>query len=370
MNHVNQMKEDARFAEQCRKFNLGRAVKAMVDPMSEDIGLELEVSQELGRRGGKKSAGGMIIPLECFASRDLVVGTPSAGGHLVATELHSNMFIEVLRPVSIIAQLGATSLTGLIGNVAIPRQTGASTSYWVAENSAPTESQQAFDQLTLSPKTLGAFVDVSRRMLLQSSLDIKDWVMKDLRATLAMELDRVALNGLGASNQPLGILQNNGITTTSLGTNGAALTWGNVVDLETAIASANADGLSMAYVTTKAARGKLQQTAINGVSSDFMWESADRPQLPGEGRLNGLRAVASGLMPANLTKGSGTNLSSMIIGSWSDLMIGQWGGGIEIMVDPYVNGTSGAVRVIALTDIDVQVRYTESFRKIVDIVTT
>lgn len=363
---------DEKFAKQCREFNLGRALRSMLDPGANiDSGREFETSRELELRGGKRADGGIIVPLEVFASRDLLVGTPTAGGHTVATNLLANKFIEVLRPVSIVSQLGATSFTGLVGGVAVPRQTASSTAYWVAENGAPTESQQSFDQVAMTPKTVGAFVDISRRMLLQSAIGIDSWVAKDLRASLGMELDRVALNGLGSSNQPLGILQNSNIATTSLGTNGAALTWGNVVDLETAIAGANADGLSVGYVTTKQVRGKLQQTQKVAVSgADMIWEHTDKPVLPGEGRVNGYPAVATTLMPSNLTKGSGTNLSSMIIGNWSDLIIGQWGGGINILLDPYTGSSTGALRIIALADVDVAVRYNESFRKIVDIVTT
>ena len=63
------------------------------------------------------------------------------------------------------AQANSTQyLTGLVGNIAIPRQTGGGTAYWVAENAAVTESSQAFDQVTLAPKTVGAMTDITQHL--------------------------------------------------------------------------------------------------------------------------------------------------------------------------------------------------------------
>lgn len=363
------MQHDKKFQQQVARFSLGNLIRGMADPSFSGWGLEHEVSTELAKHSPNKQ-NGFIVPFEVL-KRDLLVGTATAGGHTVATNLLSNRFVDLLRPTSIVANLGATHLTGLVGNVAVPRATATSSAYWIAENSAPTESQPAFDQVPLTPKTLGAFTDISRKMLLQSSLDISGFVVSDLRASLGQELDRVVLAGSGTGNEPGGILNNSGISTVSLGTNGAALTWADVVGLETTIAQANADGATMGYVTTKQARGKLSQTQrVAATGADFIWQNAQNPQLLGEGVVNGLRSVATTLMPSNLTKGSGTNLSSMICGNWSDLLIGQWGAGIEIMLDPYVNSTTGAIRIIAMTDVDFAVRHPESFVKVKDIVTT
>jgi len=359
---------DNKFERLVGSFKLGEVLRRMVDTTYAGGGLEAEVSQELARRAGKKPTG-WTVPLEVF-SRDLTVGTATAGGHTVATNLLANKFVDMLRPVSIVASLGATALTGLTGSVKIPRQTSAATAYWVAENGAPTESQQAFDQVSMAPKSLAAFTDISRRLMLQSAIDIEGFVRQDLRASLGQELDRAVLAGSGSGNEPTGILANGDIQTIALGTNGAALTWANIVDLETQVATANADGLAFAYVTTKAARGKLQVTPKVSGQNDFIWGASKSQALPGEGLLNGYRAVASTLMPSNLTKGSGSNLSSMIAGNWSDLIIGMWGGGIELMADPYTFSTTGAVRIVAMVDVDFTVRHPESFRKITDIVTT
>lgn len=83
------------------------------------------------------------------------------GGNLVATNLLAADFIEVLRNASVTGQLGAKWLTGLVGNVAIPRQTAQTSTDWVGESAAITESEGTFDQVTPSPKILGALSKIS-----------------------------------------------------------------------------------------------------------------------------------------------------------------------------------------------------------------
>ena len=138
-------------------------------------------------------------------------------------------------------------LSGLVGQIAIPRQSGAATAYWVAENSAPTESQQTIGQVTMSPKTIGAFTDISRRLTLQSSLDVEAMVNRDLATVLGLGIQQAAINGSGASNQPSGLLTQ--ITASVIGgTNGAAPTWANIIKLETDVAVGNADAVSYTHL--------------------------------------------------------------------------------------------------------------------------
>jgi HK97 family phage major capsid protein/HK97 family phage prohead protease len=353
--------------KEARRFNFIRAINALANPgdrkAQEAAAFEREASEAVAQRVGKP-AQGMFVPFE-VQKRDLTVGTPGAGGHTVDTVLLAESFIDLLRNAMALTSLGARYLTGLVGNIAIPRQTGAATAYWVAESGAPTESQQAFDQVAMSPKTVGAFTDISRKLLLQSSLDIEAFVRRDLATVLALEIDRAAIAGSGASNQPRGIINTSGIGSVAGGANGAVPTWANMIDLETQVAIANAAIGSLAYLTNAKVRGKLktvQKVATYG--NDFVWETMGN----GEGMVNGYRAVVSNQVPSNLTKGSGTNLSAIIFGNWNDLIVGQWGT-LDLMVDPYTASTSGTVRVVALQDVDIAVRHPESFSAMVDAIT-
>lgn len=296
-----------------------------------------------------------------FGQRDLVVGTPTAGGNLVATELLASSFIDILVAQMRVMAMGTTMLTDLQGNIAIPRATAGSTGYWVAENSASTESQQAFDQVALTPKTAGAFVDYSRRLLLQSSIAVEAFVRMDIARTIAMMIDLAAIAGTGASNQPRGVLNTSGIGSVAGGTNGLAPTWDHIVDLESAVANANAPTGALGYLTNTKVRGKLKRTQkFSGTNGEEIWKG---------GELNGVRAEVSNQVPSNLTKGTSSGVCSAIIyGNWTDLIIGMWGG-LDIMVDPYTGATAGTRRVVALQDVDVNVRYPVSFSSMQDALT-
>ena len=345
-----------------KRYSLMRALNALANPSDaaaqRAAAFERECSDAVSSKLGK-AARGFFVPHD-VQKRDLVVGTASAGGNLVATDLLAGDFISLLRNAMVIMGMGTRMLTGLNGNIAIPRHSGAGTAYWVAESGAPTESSQTFDQVTMSPKTVGAFTDISRKLLLQSSLDVEALVQQDLATVLGLAIQQAAINGTGLSNQPSGLLT---LITPSVagGTDGAAPTWSNIVELETDVSVANADVGTLSYLTNAKVRGKLKGTSKVSGQNGFVWEGGDTP-------LNGYRAAVTNAVPSNLTKGTGTNLSAIVFGNFADLLIGMWGT-LDLMVDPYTNSTSGTVRVVALQDVDVAIRHAESFATMVDAIT-
>jgi len=356
--------------KEVKHYSFIRALNALANPgdrkIQEAAKFERDASDAFAEKQGR-SPQGFYVPHE-VQRRDLVVGTPTAGGDLVATNLLSESFIDILRNRMMVQRLGAQMLTGLTGNVAIPRATGGATAYWVAESGAPTESQQAFDQVAMSPKTLGAYTDISRKLLLQSSIDVEGFVRRDIATVVALAIDAAAINGTGASNQPRGILNTSGIGAVVGGTNGLAPTWAHIIELWSDIANANADFGNMGMLTNSKVIGKLMTTLKASGVSGYICESF--PDSQGITNVGGMRAGVSNQVPSNLTKGTSNGVASAIInGNWADLIIGQWGS-LDLMVDPYSNSTSGTVRVVALQDVDIAVRHPESFSAMVDALTT
>jgi HK97 family phage major capsid protein len=349
--------------KETKSYSMLRAINAMANPADaaaqRAASFERECSDAASAKLGKQ-ARGFMVPFE-VQKRDLLVGTSTAGGNLVATDLLSGSFIEMLRNSMVIDALGARMLTGLVGQVAIPKQTGAATAYWVAENSAPTESQQTLGQVTLAPKTVGAFTDISRKLLLQSAISVEQMVQNDLAQVLGLAIQQAAISGSGASNQPSGLLT---LVTPSVvgGTNGAAPTWANIIALESAVASANADIGTLGYLTNAKVRGKLKVTEqFSSTNGRPVWAEGNTP-------LNGYRAGVTNAVPSNLTKGSSSVASAILFGNFADLIIGMWGG-LDLMVDPYTGSTAGTVRIVALQDVDIAVRNVESFATMVDALT-
>ena len=350
-------------ANEVRRYSVLKVARHLADGSAHttnDSAFERECSEAVAKKMGK-AARGFFMPSD-VQKRDLVVSTPTAGGNLVATDLLSGSFIDMLRNAMVLDGLGVRMLTGLVGNVAIPKQTGGSTIYWVSENTPPTESQQSIGQVLMSPKTAGGFTDISRTLLNQSSLDVENFVLNDLATNLGLGIQQAAISGSGASNQPSGLLTRIAASVFG-GANGLAPTWQNIIDLETAVATANADVGNMGYLVNAKTRGKLKSTQkFTGTNGQPVWDAGNAP-------LNGYQAAVTNAVPSNLTKGSSAGVASaLIFGNFADLMIGMWGT-TDLMRDPYANSTSGGVRIIALQDVDVQVRNIESFSTMVDALT-
>lgn len=330
-------------AQETKRFSFVRALNYLANPGDATARREAEFEIEVGRAAASKyerSSNGIVVPNEVLR-RDLTAGLPSAGGNLVADELLSGSFIDLLRNRLALAGAGVTMLTGLQGNISIPRQSSASTAYWVGENVAPTESQQAVDQVNMTPKTVGAYVDYSRRLLLQSSIDVEGMVRNDLTRVIALELDRAGMYGTGSSNQPLGLVNTTGIGSQAFtGTYG---TFDEYIGMETDVATANADAGSMRYIINAAARGALKSTAKSAaaVAAGFVFEN---------GEINGYPAIVSNQLQSN----------DALFGDFSMMIMGMWSG-LDLTVDPYAGATAGTVRIIALQDVDFAVKQPGAF---------
>ena len=326
-----------------RKFSFLRAINYLANPADRSArdaaGFEIEASEAAAQKLGRQSRG-ITIPQDVLR-RDLNVGTASAGGNLVATELDAGSFIDLLRNASALNQAGATVLNGLTGNVAIPRQSGSGTAYWVGESGAPSESQQTIDQVSLTPKTVMAHVDYSRRLMLQSSIDVENMVRGDLATVLALKIDLAGLYGTGSNSEPLGLKLTTGVGTESFAA--ATPTFAEVVALESDIATANALLGSPVYLMNAAMRGGLKTKAKDTGSGLFVMEG---------GEVNGYQGILSNQVESN----------DLWFGNFADLIIGYFSG-LDLMVDPYTNSTSGTVRVVAMQDVDIAVRHPQSFSR-------
>ena len=329
--------------KESRSFSFMRAINYLANPTDraarEAAAFEIEASEAAAAKLGRQSRG-ITIPQDVLR-RDLTVGAATAGGNLVATELDAGSFIDLLRNASALDQAGATVLTGLTGNVAIPRQSGAGTAYWVAESGAPTESQQTVDQVSLTPKTVAAFTDYSRRLMIQSSIDVENMVRTDLARVLALKIDLAGLYGTGSNGEPLGLKLTTGIGTEDFAAD--TPTFAEVVALESDVATANALLGSPVYLMNAAMRGGLKTKAKDAGSGLFVMEGNE---------VNGYRGVLSNQVASG----------DLWFGNFADLIIGYFSG-LDLMVDPYTNSTSGTVRVVAMQDVDIAVRHPESFSR-------
>jgi HK97 family phage major capsid protein len=328
--------------KEARSFSFVRAIRAQMLPgdraAHEAAAFEREVSEATAQRMGITPRG--ILAPNDVLQRDLTVGVASGAGDLVFTDARPGSFIELLRNRLALNTLGVTMLTGLQGPVAIPRQTGAGQAYWVAEGGDPTESQPSVDQVALVAKTLGAYTEFSRRLMLQSSIDVEQMVRTELATVIALEIDRAALYGTGSSSQPEGLKFVTGINTEDFAAN--TPTYAEIVSMETKVAADNADIGAMSYLTNSTIFGGFKTTEKASNTAQFILE-------PG-GTVNGYNVVRSNQIATG----------DVFFGVWNQMIMGMWGA-LDIQVNPYALDKSGGVRVTALQDVDVAVRHPEAF---------
>jgi HK97 family phage major capsid protein len=330
--------------KEVRNFSLMKAIRAMANPADRnaqaEAEFEFEASREAARRAGADPQG-LYMPhdvLRSWGQRDLNTSDDSA---MVAEAYRGGDFIDVLRNASSVMQAGATMLSGLSGDVKIPKKTAASTAGWIAtEGGASSESEPTFGQVTMSPKTVGAFTDITRLMMMQSSLDIENLVRNDLSTGIALAIDNGALQGSGSSGQPTGVANTSGINAPTAFA-AANPTFAEVVAMETAVAEDNALLGNLAYILPASMAGALKTTVKDAGSGQFV--------LAG-GEMNGYRAIVSNQVTAG----------DLYFGNFADCLIGMYGG-LDITVDPYTSSTSGTVRIVALQTMDVAVRHAVSF---------
>ena len=212
----------------------------------------------------------------------------------------------------------------------------------------------------MTPKRVAVTMSYTRDLLRQTSLDVEAMIINEITNAHAVALERAAINGTG-TGQPLGLLNTNGIGAVAIGTNGGAITWKNVVELETAVNDKNAYAGKLAYLTNAKVIGALKTTSMDTGSGRFILDPNNG------GNVNGYPIEWTNLVPSNLTKGSSSaKCSAMIFGNWADLWIGQWGG-LDIVVDPYSAKRTAEIEITINAYHDVKAVRPESFAAVKDI---
>ena len=343
VNKVRKMTSVQNVRSTGREFSIARAIGGMIDPHGVDAGFERECSQEMARQFGRQPQG-FYMPIGRLTERTFSVAGASA---MVGEEHMGSEFIDSLRARSFVMGLGPRVLSGLIQDISIPRLTASATSGWISGDGLDglTASDPAIDNVTLTPKTVGAMTILSRKMILQGQPETESMVRDDFAKLIAIELDRAAINGSGLSNQPTGIINTLGVSTGTYPLAGA--TFAKIVAMEGALMADNADVGGLAYLTTPAIASGLKVVEKSTGSGQFVW-SPGRER--GVGDMNGLPAYASNNVP----------LDKIILGNWADLIMGLWGA-IDIAVDPYHDFAKGTVAVRIFASVDFAVRHPKSF---------
>jgi HK97 family phage major capsid protein len=364
-----------------KEYRIQRGIMTLV--RNEENGIrencfELEVSEQVEKSlpSTLKRHGGLFVPYklgvdgalatqaERAIGRDMAYRagldskTTGSGKELVFIEPGS--FIEYLYNRTLVKQFGAQTLSGLQSNISFPKQTGKSTGSWVAENPGTdvADSAPTLGSITMSPKTRQSSSSYSRQLLAQGVVDVDMMIRNDLAKDCALAIDAAALTGDGTSNSPIGVMSYTGVQAYVLKNdtgNAGQPVWDDVVIMQRMVEDVNADELgAFGWVTTPGIKARLKLTAKLGNTLAIpIWEPGDT--------VDGIQAGATNQLPKNLTKGTGTNLMPLIYGCFGTLMIGLWGNGYELVVDPYRLKKQGMIELTTFVMCDIGIRQAPAF---------
>lgn len=326
-----------------REYNFLNVIKYLVDPVkyAKEAAREVEASKEVAKKLGYAPRG-LFVPADIekrrrsFLKRDLTVGGSTSGAELVGTD-HIPTLIELLRNKMLLTRMGARYMSGLVGNVSIPRWDGASTAGWTSTEGAGTsESTPTTGALTLSAKEVSANVQYTRLLLQQSSPDVAALVEDDLMAVLALAIDKAGFHGAGGSGEPQGIVGTSGVGAVTI----ASMDWDAAVEFESDVDAGNALDGTMFFATTPAVRGTLKSRAK---------ESGYPVYIVSENNvMNGYPVMTTNQI----------NTGYIIFGNFAQVIIGEWGG-LDLIVDQ--SASTGKFTVGAFKTVDLGIRQSSAF---------
>jgi len=302
-------------------------------------GPEAEYHREIERRTGRP-AQGVYVPMRALETR---VNLTTTAPEIVPVEHRPDLYIGPFRERLVARALGARVLTGLRGDLSIPKYgTGLSVG-WVNENEAVPESNMGFESVGLTPHHVGGLTELSRQLIMQSSPDVEQLVRDDLAAVIAQAIDVAMINGGADPREPTGIMRTSGVLQGSL----ATPSWFEVLAMVGMLEDREIPGPYNWLVNAQAAR-VLRSTLKTPQGESYLLEG---------GRMGEIAAVSTGKVP-NPDAANGT----AILGDFSQIMLGVWSE-LDLLVNPYAEGPyrKGNVLVRGMATVDVAVRAPEAF---------
>lgn len=349
--------------KELRGYSIIRAMRAAMERNWGNAGLEQAVSN-VATTKTETVPNGFFVPLGMLA-RDFNVSLANQAGNLIGADVGGDRAIDPLRKISATARMGATYLTGLKYTMSLPRFTSSSLAGWQSEVASASAVLEQTALTTLTPKRSSVTMVLSRQALIQAEPALDASIGRHLVKAIMEQVEYDSLNGDGTNDAPVGLRSTSGITNVAGGANGAQIAYAHLADMEKGPAAGNAEETEFSGFIVNPSSRRWLRTAPRGTNLPFIWDNTDRPLL-------GYRAAMSNMLPANLTKGTSTGICSSLAYSsdWSQLIVGIYGGGVDMTVDRITLASSGQVRITASLLVGAGANLPAAFSKMDDALTS
>lgn len=302
-----------------KKFSLVKAIRNIAENRNLDDSTMavINAGREEMRKSGLSYAGQIQLPSEKRA----IVSVTAEGDDTVATDVFN--ILDPLRSNLVLAQAGAKVLDNLVGDVKIP-VLGASNVGWEGENDDAADGSGAITSVTLKPKRLSCFIDISKQMIAQDSAGVEDAIRRDIVEAIAHKFQATILGaGAGDATQPSGLFH--GLV------DKAATDFDSMAAIEADLETANVSNIS--YIASPKARAAMR-AMTKGAKNNAVVAYAN-------GEFDGTPVYST----------SDVANSKFLVGDFSNLYLGQWGA-IDLVVDNYTQATKGAIRLVVNVYLD------------------
>ena len=331
------------------EYSISNAIRGCVD--AKYRGFEHEVSQDLQRKQTLKNEHGVIIPTEAvLGQRTMTVG--NLGGN-VSSISDASKLIPFVQRQGVYSSIGLTEFNGFSSDVKIPRGTSVATASFLSMDGSTdiTEGTPTMDSVNFSPTSLACFTEVSHKLVLQSSVDMDNYLRNLMSESIANKLDLAVIHGSGSSNQPTGMLNTTGINTE---TYSSAIAY---ADLANALSTLATDGIplnAISWVVNPAEFASLQVKDKGTDTGQFLLETESNPDdINQVGTMLGYPCYVSDSVPSGevlLCRGQHSALGFF--------------GGLELDVNPFQDFQKGVIGIRAIQDFDFQVLNANSICKV------
>jgi len=312
-----------------KRFSMLKTVRCMAEgrPLDEAAQAVHNAGLKEARRSGLAASGFCLPSIEKRASIQATVA--GAGIENVPEEMAGLVFPDYAD--ALVGLSGATVLSGLVGDLAIPVYSGTNADWATAENSTATDGAGTFTQLVMKPKRLTAFIDISKQFLAQDSNGAEALLQADLIGAIQRKLDATIFGyGAASATQPGGLFA---LTTPTAVTNYATF-----LAVEQSLLDVNAKAVK--YLANPAAYAALRNLAKpDAVVTDKALNLTIGSSIVDSNTISGIDLVVNtNVKPA--ATGAG-----YLVGDFSNLLVGQWAG-IDVVVDPYTRAKDAVVTLV------------------------
>ncbi|MGR9942143.1 phage major capsid family protein [Escherichia coli] len=258
-------------------------------------------------------------------------------------KLLTESYVEMLLPQSVLGRLGVTVLSGLNAPIAVPKMTASSVDAFgfVDENGAAPESKAQFENVKMAPKTFAGGNPISRQSL-KTVPNIATLITDHINKAVRIKLEQLILSDKDNTRGPKGLVKQ--LVDGGRVTKKAAFSYKDFLKEIAALTDAGVPAQAIKFAMSGATAAELESTpkSDRGDAQGFIMEN---------GKIAGYEVVTSGVIPAD----------HIVLGDFSGIMIGEWGG-LELDMDDTTYRAQSAIVPRIWVDLDFTVVQPEALK--------